>query len=187
MFGAAGDFGQQKIFPALRRWCARGHLNVPVIGVAKAGWTLDNLKARAHDSVEKHCGLDQAAFTKLCALLRYVDGDYKDPATFAALRKQLGSAHHPAHYLAIPPVLFGVVVSSWAGRDQRRARHRRKTVRETFFARPSIASCSATFGVDDFSASTITSARPALPEHVLYASNSFLEPMSNFATSWNRE
>ena len=88
----------------------RGHLNVPVIGVAKAGWNLDQFKARARDSVEKHGGLDPSAFAKLCSLLRYVDGDYKDPATFAALRKELGAAQHPAHYLAIPPAMFGVVV-----------------------------------------------------------------------------
>src|SRR5262245_26874184 len=88
----------------------RGHLNVPVISVAKAGWTLDQFKARARDSVEKHGGLDPAAFARLSTLLRYVDGDYQQPATFAALRKELGPAQHPAHYLAIPPALFGVVV-----------------------------------------------------------------------------
>jgi glucose-6-phosphate 1-dehydrogenase len=88
----------------------RGHLNAPVIGVAKAGWNLDQLKARAMDSLEKHGGLDPAAFTKLSGLLRYVDGDYNDPATFQAIRKELGSAQQPAHYLAIPPILFGTVV-----------------------------------------------------------------------------
>src|SRR5258705_9778928 len=88
----------------------RGHLPVPVIGVAKAGWTLDQLRARAKDGLEKHGGLDPAAFEKLCGLLRYVDGDYKDPATFQAIRKELGSAQRPAHYLAIPPVLFEMVV-----------------------------------------------------------------------------
>src|SRR5262249_12897686 len=88
----------------------RGHLNVPVVGVAKAGWGLDQLKARARDSVEKHGGLDPAAFARLCSLLRYVDGDYQDPATFAALRRELGSARAPTHYLAIPPALFGEVV-----------------------------------------------------------------------------
>lgn len=109
-FGATGDLAYKKIFPALQAMVRRGHLNVPVIGVAKAGWNLDQLKARARDSVEKHGGLDPAAFAKLSSLLHYVDGDYKDPATFAALRKELGSAQHPAHYLAIPPVLFGAVV-----------------------------------------------------------------------------
>ncbi len=88
----------------------RGNLNAPVIGVAKAGWNLDQLKARARDSLEKHGGLDPAAFARLCNLLRYVDGDYNDPATFQAVRKELGSAQRPAHYLAIPPVLFGKVV-----------------------------------------------------------------------------
>ena len=109
-FGATGDLAYKKIFPSLQAMVRRGHLSVPVIGVAKAGWTLDQFKARARDSVEKHGGLDPGAFARLCALLRYVDGDYEDPATFAALRKELGSAQHPAHYLAIPPVLFGVVV-----------------------------------------------------------------------------
>jgi glucose-6-phosphate 1-dehydrogenase len=109
-FGATGDLAYKKIFPSLQAMIRRGHLNVPVIGVAKAGWTLDQFKARARDSVEKHGGLDEQAFVRLCALLRYVDGDYKAPATFAALRKELGSAQHPAHYLAIPPVMFGVVV-----------------------------------------------------------------------------
>jgi glucose-6-phosphate 1-dehydrogenase len=88
----------------------RGTLNVPVIGVAKAGWNLEQLRARAHDSLEKHGGIDRAAFDTLCGLLRYVDGDYKDPATFSAIRRELGSAQQPAHYLAIPPVLFGLVV-----------------------------------------------------------------------------
>ena len=88
----------------------RGHLDVPVIGVAKAGWNLDQLKARAKDSLETHGGLDPAAFAKLSGQLRYVDGDYNDPSTFAAIRKELGGATRPAHYLAIPPVLFGKVV-----------------------------------------------------------------------------
>src|SRR5271170_7329101 len=109
-FGATGDLAYKKIFPALQAMVRRGHLNVPVVGVAKAGWTLEQFKARARDSVEKHGGIDPTAFAKLDALLHYVDGDYKDPATFAALRKELGSAKHPAHYLAIPPVLFGAVV-----------------------------------------------------------------------------
>jgi glucose-6-phosphate 1-dehydrogenase len=109
-FGATGDLAYKKIFPALQGMVRRGHLNVPVIGVARADWTLDRLKARARDSVEKHGGLDPAAFAKLSTLLRYVDGDYQHPATFASLRQELGGAHHPAHYLAIPPGLFGVVV-----------------------------------------------------------------------------
>src|SRR5277367_4438886 len=109
-FGATGDLAYKKIFPSLQAMIKRGNLNVPVIGVAKAGWNLDQFKARAKDSLEKHGGLDSAAFEKLCGLLRYVDGDYNDAATFQALRQQLGGAKCPAHYLAIPPVMFGPVV-----------------------------------------------------------------------------
>jgi glucose-6-phosphate 1-dehydrogenase len=109
-FGATGDLAYKKIFPALQAMVKRGHLQVPVIGVAKAGWNVDQLRARARDSVEKHGGIDSTAFDKLCSLLRYVDGDYKDPATFQALRNELGSTQQPAFYLAIPPVLFGTVV-----------------------------------------------------------------------------
>jgi glucose-6-phosphate 1-dehydrogenase len=113
-FGATGDLAYKKIFPALQAMAKRGHLNVPVIGVAKAGWNLDQLRERAHDSLEKHGGVDSAAFERLSNLLRYVDGDYQDPATFAALRKELRDAHRPAHYLAIPPVLFETVVEQLA-------------------------------------------------------------------------
>jgi glucose-6-phosphate 1-dehydrogenase len=109
-FGATGDLAYKKIFPALQAMLKRGHLSVPVVGVAKAGWTLDQLKARAHDSLEKHGGVDQAAFEKLVSLLRYVDGDYQDPETFKALGRELKTAERPAHYLAIPPALFEAVV-----------------------------------------------------------------------------
>src|ERR1700746_2354023 len=109
-FGATGDLAYKKIFPSLQAMVKRGHLNVPVVGVAKAGWNLDQLRARAKDSLEKHGGLDPAAFEKLSGLLRYVDGDYAGAATFQALRKELDGARHPAHYLAIPPALFGPVV-----------------------------------------------------------------------------
>jgi glucose-6-phosphate 1-dehydrogenase len=113
-FGATGDLAYKKIFPALQAMAKRGHLGVPVIGVAKAGWSLDQLKARARDSVEKHGGLDPSGFEKLCGLLRYVDGDYQDLGTFQTLRKELGRAVRPAYYLAIPPVLFGLVVEQLA-------------------------------------------------------------------------
>jgi glucose-6-phosphate 1-dehydrogenase len=113
-FGATGDLAYKKIFPSLQAMLKRGHLTVPVIGVARSGWKLDQLRARARDSVEHHGGLDPAAFDKLSGLLRYVDGDYNDPATFQAIRKELGSAQRPAHYLAIPPLLFGTVVEQLA-------------------------------------------------------------------------
>src|SRR5579872_2121388 len=89
-FGATGDLAYKKIFPALQAMVRRGHLSVPVIGVAKAGWNLDQFRARAHDSLEKHGGVDAEAYAKLCGLLRYVDGDYEDPRTFQQVRSQLG-------------------------------------------------------------------------------------------------
>lgn len=114
-FGATGDLAYKKIFPSLHAMSRRGTLNVPVIGVAKAGWNVDQLRARARDSIEKHGGgLDPTAFDKLYSSLRYVDGDYKDTTTFQAIRKQLGPAERPAHYLAIPPALFGLVVEQLA-------------------------------------------------------------------------
>src|SRR6202522_2389377 len=110
-FGATGDLAYKQIFPSLQKLAKRGKLAGPVIGVAKAGWNLDNLKQRAKDSVEQHGGLDPQGFPILLDKLRYVDGDYKDPQTFASVRQQLGGAKHPLHYLAIPPVLFGEVLT----------------------------------------------------------------------------
>jgi glucose-6-phosphate 1-dehydrogenase len=109
-FGATGDLAHKKIFPALQALARHGHLDIPVIGVAKAGWTLDQLKARAQDSVERYGGLDPDAFARLIRSLRYIDGDYADPGTFKRLRQELGDARHPTHYLAIPPSLFETVV-----------------------------------------------------------------------------
>ncbi len=109
-FGATGDLAHKKIFPALQAMVKHGRLTTPVIGVAHDDWDLDRLKARARDGLEKHGGVDEEAFARLCELLRYVDGDYKDEATFQALRKELGDARRPAHYLAIPPSLFETVV-----------------------------------------------------------------------------
>ena len=109
-FGATGDLAYKKIFPSLQAMVKRGTLNVPVVGVAKADWNLDQLRARAYDSLEKHGGVDRAAFEKLAGLLRYVDGDYKEPGTFSAIQREIGLCNRPAHYLAIPPILFGLVV-----------------------------------------------------------------------------
>jgi Glucose-6-phosphate 1-dehydrogenase len=116
-FGATGDLAYKKIFPALQAMVKRGNLNVPVIGVAKAGWNLDQLKARAKDSLEKHGGLDPAAFAKLSGLMRYVDGAYEDGAIFQAIRKELGLAQRPAHYLAIRPSYSARSWSNSANRD----------------------------------------------------------------------
>ena len=110
-FGATGDLAYKQIFPSLQKLAKRGKLAGPVIGVAKAGWNLEQFKARALDSVEKHGGLDPVGFPILLSKLRYVDGDYKDPQTFINVRKELGAAKHPVHYLAIPPFLFGEVLN----------------------------------------------------------------------------
>ena len=109
-FGATGDLAYKKIFPSLQAMAKRGTLNVPVIGVARHNWTLDQFRARAYDSLEKHGGVDRAAFERLSSLLHYVVGEYNDPATFRAIRRELGPRERPAYYLAIPPVLFGPVV-----------------------------------------------------------------------------
>jgi glucose-6-phosphate 1-dehydrogenase len=111
-FGATGDLAYKKIFPALQALVKQRGLDIPVIGVAGSGWSLDQFRNRAQDSLEKHGGLDRQAFEKLSRLLRYVNGDYNNADTFLALRNELGSAQRPAHYLAIPPVLFGTVVEA---------------------------------------------------------------------------
>ncbi len=116
-FGATGDLAYKKIFPALQRLAKRGELKKPVIGVAKSGWNLDQLKQRAKASVEEYGGLDPDGFAKLMEVLRYIDGDYVDPVTFQQLRKELGDAQHPIHYLAIPPSLFGEVVKQLKAAD----------------------------------------------------------------------
>ena len=108
-FGATGDLAYKQIFPSLQAMVSDGRLDVPIVGVAKAGWGVEQLRDRARESLAEHGGVDETAFAKLCELLRYVDGDYNDPATFTELRAQLGDARRPLHYLAIPPSLFGVV------------------------------------------------------------------------------
>lgn len=109
-FGATGDLAYKKIFPALQSLVQRGYLNVPVIGVAKAGWNRQDLIGRARASLEEHGGgVDENAFTQLCDQLSYVDGDYNDKTTFEELLARLGQAERPTHYLAIPPSLFSVV------------------------------------------------------------------------------
>ena len=109
-FGATGDLAHKKIFPALQALIRRGELDMPIIGMARAGWTLDALRDRARNSLEQHGGMDGDAFARLSAQLQYVGGDYEDPATYECLKQALGGATRPLHYLAIPPSLFGTVV-----------------------------------------------------------------------------
>jgi glucose-6-phosphate 1-dehydrogenase len=110
-FGATGDLAFKKIFPAFQRMVKSGKLNVPVIGVAREGWSLERLQARAKDSVEQHGGgVDPEAFPKLMKLLRYVEGEYTTPQTFQNLRQALNSSEHPIHYMAVPPDLFETVI-----------------------------------------------------------------------------
>jgi len=113
-FGATGDLAYKQIFPALQALIRRGHLDMPVIGVAKSGWNLDQLKARAKDSLEKHGTLDPSAYAKLCARLGYIDGDYRDPGTFSKLHKLLAPAQRPLYYMAIPPSQFPTVAEGLA-------------------------------------------------------------------------
>jgi glucose-6-phosphate 1-dehydrogenase len=114
LFGATGDLAYEQIFPALQAMTRRSHLDVPVIGVAKPDWTVEQLHARARESIAAHGGLDPEAFDRLATRLSYVAGDYEQPATFDRLRQALGSAERPLFYLAIPPSLFGTVTSGLA-------------------------------------------------------------------------
>ena len=131
-FGATGDLAYKKIFPSLQAMVKRGHLDVPVIGVAKAGWNLDQLEARARDSVEKHGGVDRGGVRQAHAAAALRRRRLRRPRDLSApCARSSATPQHPAHYLAIPPALFGTVVEQLAksGCAQGRARHRREAVR----------------------------------------------------------
>ncbi|MGA8159631.1 MAG: glucose-6-phosphate dehydrogenase, partial [Acidobacteriaceae bacterium] len=111
LFGVTGDLAHKMIFPALYAMVKRGTLTAPIIGVAFPKWSLDRLHKRVTDSIERSGGIDnKRAFQSFLSLFRYVSGDYKDPGTFTAIKKELGGARRPAHYLAIPPSLFETVI-----------------------------------------------------------------------------
>jgi glucose-6-phosphate 1-dehydrogenase len=148
IFGASGDLAYKKIFPALLALTRRGELGMPVVGVARTDWTLEQFRARARESVGSHGVVDEAAFAKLSQNLRYVSGEYGNAATFDALRRELGNTTRPLHYLAIPPSLFPTVVEGLGrsncargarvvvekpfGRDLASARTLNATLHETF-------------------------------------------------------
>src|SRR6202046_144808 len=183
--GATGDLAYKQIFPALQGLIRDEGFNLPIIGVAKAGWTLDQFKARAKESLEHHGGIDQAAFDTLMSLLQYVDGDYNDIHTFEQLRSLLGNSQRPLHYLAIPPSLFGVVAENLAksgcatnarvvvekpfGRDVESARELGRTLHQ-YFPEENI------FRIDHY-----LGKEPV--QNILYTR--FANPM--FEPIWNRE
>jgi glucose-6-phosphate 1-dehydrogenase len=182
-FGATGDLAYKKIFPALQSLVRRGLLTVPVVGVAKSGWNREQLLERARASVTENGGLDPAAFERLAAQLRYVDGDYQDPGTFAQIVKELGGAVRPLHYLAIPPSAFPTVIEQLAraglhkearmvvekpfGRDLASARALNETILRVFPER-------AVFRIDHYLGKEAV-------QNILYFrfSNAFLEPILN--------
>jgi glucose-6-phosphate 1-dehydrogenase len=131
-FGATGDLAYKEIFPALQALVQRNRLELPIIGVAKSGWDLDRLRKRAHDSLKQQGKVDGEAFAKLSGLLRYIDGDYNDPRTFQRLRKELGDAKRPLHYLAIPPSMFATVTEGLAAA---KAIHQARVIVEKPFGR----------------------------------------------------
>ena len=86
VFGITGDLANKQIFPALYAMCKRGTLRVPVIGVASSGWDVARLRTHAAESIRQHgaADVDESALGQFLGLLHYVDGDYKNPATFDA-------------------------------------------------------------------------------------------------------
>jgi len=131
LFGVTGDLAHKMIFPALYAMAKRGTLKVPIIGVASSQWSLARLRNRVTDSIKRSGGIDnKRALHHLLSQFSYVSGDYKDPATFTAVKKELGSARHPAHYLAIPPSLFETVIKGLG--EANLAEHARVIVEKPF-------------------------------------------------------
>src|SRR5579859_757980 len=111
LFGATGDLCYRKIYPSLYDLVRRGLLSVPVIGVARAGWSGEQFAEHVRKSLNEFVkNRDEEVVQRFVGLLKYVDGDYKERSTFDSLKKALGNAQRPLNYLAIPPSVFPVVI-----------------------------------------------------------------------------
>ena len=120
LFGATGNLSTKMLYPALQALVQHGNLDVPVIGVSRDGWDVEKLRAFARDSLAQHGQVDEAAFAKLAGLMRYVEGDYRDAATYDRLRRALDGAKYPLHYLAVPPGIYEAVVQGLVSIDATR-------------------------------------------------------------------